>query len=155
MANAAFTTDESTLYSRTAADILAEMASKGNKIATIRKNELDDLQALLAELGKRAEHSGLQVLTLATPEVAMSEPRQQTQTQFTDVQQRDSVRRFLATPEPSTFLSVSGDMQPPLPFQVEPLNNEFLDNLGISSYDFSNLVEQISHQDVTFSIPGS
>lgn len=155
MANAVFATDESTLYSRTAADTLAEMASKGNKVAAIRRNELDDLQALLAELGKRAENSGLQVLTLATPEVATSEPRQQMQTQLTDVQQRDSVSRFLATPEPSALLSLSGDMQSPLPFQAEPLNNEFLDNLGISSYDFSNLVEQISHQDVTFSIPGS
>ncbi len=159
MANALFpATEDSTLYSRTAQDILNEMTEKGNKIAAIRKREFYILQALLAELSTRAENSGLQTLTLATPELAEFGPRQQPHAprsvQSTHASQQDRVlAASTALQGANTLLPVFSDMRSPMSLQMEPLNNEFLDNIGISSYEFFNLVEQMGSQDALFPTP--
>lgn len=153
MANALFpATEESILYRSTANDILTEMAAKGNKVAGIRQKELDSLQSLLTELSKRADNSGLQTLTLATPELVEFGPGQQLQTrcnaQSTDIEQQDKLATFpTVSVEPNTLFSRFGDMRSPLPHQIEPLNNEFLDSIGISSYDFFNMIEQMGSQE--------
>lgn len=159
MANALFpATEDSTLYSRTAQDILNEMTNKGNKIAAIRKREFYILQALLAELSTRAENSGLQTLTLATPELAEFGPRQQLHAsrpaQSTHASQQERVlAASTALQGANTLLPVFSDMRSPMSLQMEPLNNEFLDNIGISSYEFFNLVEQMGSQDALFPTP--
>lgn len=159
MANALFpATEDSTVCSRTAQNILTEMTNKGNKIATIRKRELDSLQTLLVELSTRAENSGLQTLTLATPELAEFTPGQQLQTarsvQLIHASQQDRVRvNGTALQGANTLQPLFSDMRSPSSHQMEPLNNEFLDNIGISSYEFFNLVEQMGSQDTVFTMP--
>ncbi|OAR01680.1 hypothetical protein LLEC1_02195 [Akanthomyces lecanii] len=155
MANTLFpATEDSTAYSRTAQDILTEMTNKGNKIAAIRKRELDILQGLLAELSTRVENSGLQTLTLASPELAELCPRAQLQTAPPVHFEQDKIGALSTVLHDSnTLLPFFGDMRSPIPLPMEPLNNEFLDNIGISSYEFFNLVEQMGSQDATFTTP--
>lgn len=157
MANTLFpATEESTLYSRTADDILTEMAAKGNKVAGIRRKDLDALRELLNELSKQAESNGLQALSLTTPEMADLDPRQHLQThllQSTDVQQQDRQTAFSTVPDFNPLFPLSGDMFSPTPLQMEPLNNEFLDNIGISSYELFSLVEQMGNPNAAFTQP--
>jgi hypothetical protein len=166
MANTLFpATDESTIHSQTAHAILDEMISKGNKVASVRKKELDHLQSLFSELSKRAEDSGFQTLTLATPELAeygpqtlaqsQSQPNSQTQPQAPDAhhQQDRFSTPFANYPDLNLHITASRDSRSPPSFPTEPLNHEFLDNIGISSYEFLAIVEQMGNQDGTLSLP--
>ncbi len=160
MANTLFpATDESTLHSQAAHAILDEMISKGNKVASMRKKELDHLQSLFSELSKRAEDSGFQTLTLATPELAEYGPQTlaqyQSQPQPSDAQhlQDKFGTPFASYPDPNLHIAASRDARSPQPFPTEPLNHEFLDNIGISSYEFLSIVEQMGNQDGTLNLP--
>lgn len=171
MANTLFpATDESTLHSQAAHAILDEMISKGNRVAAMRKKELDHLQKLFAELSRRAEDSGFQTLTLATPELAeygpqtLSQTQTQTQTQSQPQSQPTPQAQpqlpyplhppykipstpFAGYPDPNSQLPTPRDARSPPSFPTEPLNHEFLDNIGISSYEFLSIVEQMGNAD--------
>ncbi|KAL2793118.1 fungal-specific transcription factor domain-containing protein [Aspergillus keveii] len=54
-------------FSADAHGILDEMIGKGNKLAAARKTELTHLESLFCELAARIERYGLQTLTLTTP----------------------------------------------------------------------------------------
>lgn len=165
MANTLFpATDESTLHSQAAHAILDEMISKGNRVAAMRKKELDHLQNLFAELSRRAEDSGFQTLTLATPELDENGSQTQSQAQA-QVQSHPTPQAQPQLPYPlhppyqlpgTPYASYAGpnpqlpnsrDGRSPPSFPTEPLNHEFLDNIGISSYEFLSIVEQMGNAD--------
>ncbi|RYP72060.1 hypothetical protein DL769_004547 [Monosporascus sp. CRB-8-3] len=141
MTNALFPgTDEHGYVQQTLA-LLDEMISKGNKVAEVRRAELVRLQGLCQELAIQSEQRGLETLNLAVPEgpeivsdnAAGGGPQQAPPVPV--------ARTVAMTPEDSLHS----------PSAVDPntgSNNEFLDNLGISSYEFFSLVNQLENQDI-------
>ncbi|RAK73129.1 Zn(II)2Cys6 transcription factor [Aspergillus fijiensis CBS 313.89] len=139
--------------------ILSEMASKGNRLAENRSRELVYLEGLFAELAKRIERRGLLTLSL------WNSPQQQQH-------QQDCVTGNTAGGtgggETLTTQAVGGkESGEPIvpgheagapggedPFWSSPSaptpttsNLELLDNIGISSYEFLSIVEQIGRQE--------
>ena len=145
--------------------ILDEMIRKGNKIAEVRKGELTHLEKLFQELAARIEQQKLQTLSLSrSPDdlviingseqqfntVSWDQQQQQQQQQ----QQTEDGKEFstdITTDSGTIDLSiVNPDAQPPdlnpaLPQETSDL--DFLDNIGISSYEFLSIVDQIGGQD--------
>lgn len=126
-------TVDSQTYSEEAHSILDEMISKGNKIAEMRKAELTHLETLLDELAKQAERQCLQTLRLSAPEGTGVEP----------VDDLDEGRHMMN--HPPFALSMVRDSQFSPHIHPEAMNNDFLDNIGISSYDFLSIVDQIGN----------
>ncbi|KAE8152978.1 Zn(II)2Cys6 transcription factor [Aspergillus avenaceus] len=122
-------------YSTEAHSILNEMSRKGNKIAATRKAELSHLETLFRELAARMERRGLETLTLSSPE--LNEP--------------EATHNRQALEESSAHANVvelpsSGDLDSsPSVLEQTAANLELLDNIGISSYDFFALVNQIGN----------
>lgn len=116
--------------------ILNEMISKGNKLAEVRKSELAHIESLFRELSTQVERRGLQALTLPSPELIDA---------VCQAQQMPSV----ASPQSMT-VPATEDSQCPLssPLSQEAMNFDLLDNIGISSYDFFSIVDQMENQDV-------
>lgn len=148
--------------SQAAHGILDEMIRKGNKIAEVRKRELMHLEKLFQELAARIEQQNLQTLSLSrSPDdlVIINGSEQQFNTVSWDQQQQqqqqtEDGRGFstdISTDSGTIDLSiVNPDAQPPdlnpaLPQEASDL--DFLDNIGISSYEFLSIVDQIGGQD--------
>lgn len=138
MANVLFPrVPDSQTSSQDAHAILDEMVHKGNRLAEVRKTELAHLETLFQELGARIERRGLQTLTLSTsPDQAntgiTNDPGEEPQGRAfpTDHEEIDS----LHSPLPSALAQA-------------PNHPELLDNIGISSYEFLSIVDQIGNQD--------
>ncbi|RAL16619.1 Zn(II)2Cys6 transcription factor [Aspergillus homomorphus CBS 101889] len=139
MAQALFPLDPNEYGTRgieNAHSILDEMASKGNRLAENRSKELVYLEGLFGELAARIERRGLSTLTLkASTSTAAPLP-----------------------PPPPVYAPVPHDPgsggEPMDPFWSSPSaptpntsNMELLDNIGISSYEFLSIVEQIGRQE--------
>ena len=145
--------------SQAAHGILDEMIRKGNKIAEVRKGELTHLEKLFQELAARIEQQNLQTLSLSrSPDdlVIINGPEQQYNTVNWEQQQQQTEdgKGFptdISTDPGAIDLSiVNPDAQPPdlpsaLPQEASDL--DFLDNIGISSYEFLSIVDQIGGQD--------
>ncbi|RAH71354.1 Zn(II)2Cys6 transcription factor [Aspergillus aculeatinus CBS 121060] len=119
--------------------ILSEMASKGNRLAENRSRELVYLEGLFAELAKRIERRGLLTLSL------WNSPQQQQH-------QPDSGGKESGEPiVPGHEAGAPGGEDPfwSSPSAPTPTtsNLELLDNIGISSYEFLSIVEQIGRQE--------
>ncbi|KAK2761328.1 hypothetical protein FQN54_001850 [Arachnomyces sp. PD_36] len=138
MANALFPrVPESQTSSQDAHSILDEMIRKGNRLAEVRKKELAHLESLFQELQDRIERRGLQTLTLSTS------PAQADGGTANDVSEDPQGGEF--PPEHEAIASLDPALSSVLP--QGPSNPELLDNIGISSYEFLSIVNQIGNQD--------
>lgn len=145
MANALFPQEvDGHARSEEAHKILSGMVCNGNRVAEVRRDELIHLEALFQELSLRVESSGLQPLTLSTPDDPDGAAFQVIQgTQGQDEHIDDSGILTLPTPmypqSPET-----ADLQVP--------SVEFLENIGISSAEFFCILDQINGPGVPCSI---
>ncbi|KAE8355439.1 Zn(II)2Cys6 transcription factor [Aspergillus coremiiformis] len=129
---------EGQVYSEEVHAILDEMIYKGNRLAAVRKDELTHLETLFRELATRIERRGLQTLTLSSPVQNESQPiptiEQPVEGSSGDVEGMGLSRAENHESSPSVL--------PPTASNVE-----FLDNIGISSYEFFTIVNQIGNSD--------
>ncbi|CAI7582224.1 unnamed protein product [Penicillium bialowiezense] len=135
-------------YSEQAHSVFDEMIFKGNKLATARKTELSHLEELFRDLGMRIESHGLQTLTLTTPEHVQSS--------------EDMINTLPVHAEPPSegFKNHGSDTRasedpgylPSSPHM--PNNAELLDGMGISSYEFLSIIEQIGGAESSILDPG-
>ncbi|GKZ28926.1 hypothetical protein AbraIFM66950_001884 [Aspergillus brasiliensis] len=119
--------------------ILDQMIQRGNKLAAARKSELVQLEKLFQEVAERIERRGLETLTLPTS-LAAAPPQSELGSEYFIAgrvgQPHDSAD---PTACPVSLTSVPGS--PSLLAQAPSLG--FLDSIGISSYEFFSLVNQI------------
>ncbi|OBT81970.1 hypothetical protein VE02_09318 [Pseudogymnoascus sp. 03VT05] len=141
MANALFPNlEDGKTYGRQAHSILNEMVSKGNKVAQMRKSELSHLETLFDELAKHVERRGLQPLSLSVPP--------ETEIELGNISCEDEHGGpYPAHTEPTVVPMAKED--PPLSPQLYlgTTNHDFLDNIGISSYEFLSIMDQMGNPD--------
>ncbi|RDK45493.1 hypothetical protein M752DRAFT_324424 [Aspergillus phoenicis ATCC 13157] len=119
--------------------ILDQMIQRGNKLAAARKSELVQLEKLFREVAERIERRGLETLTLPTSLAAVP-PQSELGSDYLiagRVERSQEPGDLAACPVPLT--SVPGS--PSVLAQASSLG--FLDSIGISSYEFFSLVNQI------------
>ncbi|KAE8420921.1 Zn(II)2Cys6 transcription factor [Aspergillus pseudocaelatus] len=129
---------EGQTYSEEVHAILDEMIYKGNKLAAVRKGELAHLETLFKELATRIERRGLQTLTLSSP-TENGQPMScsgEYQVGGSTVQTESIDLALVEDP------SVSPDV-----LHHTASDIEFLDNIGISSYEFLTIVNQIGNSE--------
>ncbi|KAF7595575.1 hypothetical protein BBP40_005610 [Aspergillus hancockii] len=132
MANALFPhAAEGQTYSEEAHSILDEMIYKGNRLAAVRKAELTHLEILFRELAARIERRGLKTLTLSSP--IQDNPENCPSEVSSPV---DPEIDHVSTARDSSTSSALVDLQ-------TANHLEFLDNIGISSYEFLTIVNQM------------
>ncbi|KAL4930805.1 uncharacterized protein BDV17DRAFT_297406 [Aspergillus undulatus] len=154
-------------WSQEAHSILDEMVSKGNMLAAARKTELSHLESLFRELAVRIESSGMQALTLTTPD-SHSYGHGQNYVGAASEHELDNHRAQVQHPhmhETSNISTAETAMNPtigpgagldahtqaynPLHTPISPslphLANsaELLSEIGISSYEFLSIIDQI------------
>ena len=143
MANALFpssTGDQS--YSQAAHSILDEMILCGNRVAGVRKQELSRIEGLFQELARRVEQEGLRVLTLFNAGPTEVGPENVT----SEAQPGD-----MTATEPGMVLWSSAEDNQPLSADVPAATNiDSLDSIGISSYEFLSIVDQINHPAIPY-----
>lgn len=137
-------------YSEQAHSVFDEMIFKGNKLAAARKTELSHLEGLFHELSIRIERYGLQTLALTTPQNTddgsdmSNTPTQQLQEPAVDLHAHAHAHvPPNLHPDPA---AMHGPVLPdPAPSPSMHLANgvELLDEIGISSYEFLSIIEQI------------
>ncbi|KAL2860916.1 uncharacterized protein BJX67DRAFT_386196 [Aspergillus lucknowensis] len=146
---------ESQTYMEDAYSILDQMIQRGNKLAAARKSELVQLETLFRELTVRIERRGLEALTLPAPVplpplsecggahegiLARMETHEDPVGGGIPVSGADGISMAMAgAGEPS-----SGS---PSELAQGSANIDFLDSIGISSYEFFSLVNQMGHSD--------
>ena len=141
MANAVFPGADEHSYSQRALALLDEMIGRGNKVAETRKAELVHIQTLCQELAMQSEQRGLETLTLAMPDG--SEMQHDTPS-TADTQQTTPV------PGPGAVAMVCHEQPHSPSTTIDPhASSEFMDHLGISSYEFFSLVDQLENQDIS------
>ncbi|KAH8691419.1 fungal-specific transcription factor domain-containing protein [Talaromyces proteolyticus] len=139
MANALFpSSSDDWSYSQVAHSILDEMILCGNRVAEARKGELSRIEGLFQELARRVEQEGLRILTLSDPGLAEVAP----------VNIPDEARpEDVPVTEPTMVPRSS--VRDNRPFSADPLapanNIDSLDSIGISSYEFLSIVDQINN----------
>lgn len=119
--------------------ILDQMIQRGNKLAAARKSELVQLEKLFQEVAERIERRGLETLTLPTS-LAPVPPPSELGSEFMmagRVERPQDSADLAACSVPLN--SVPGS--PSVLAQASSLG--FLDSIGISSYEFFSLVNQI------------
>lgn len=132
---------EGEAWNHYAHSIFDEMIARGNRLAEVRKMELSQIDSMLHEVSVRVEQQGLQTLSL------LSTPEQQ-QSYATSHSQTHQERTFAATTDHQitvTMPAMTEDSQStPSALLQEPSSNlDFLDDMGISSYEFFSIVDQI------------
>ncbi|OGM47217.1 Zn(II)2Cys6 transcription factor [Aspergillus bombycis] len=129
---------EGQTYNEEVHAILDEMIYKGNRLAAVRKGELAHLEALFKDLATRIEQRGLQTLTLSSP--TENEPPISCDEEY-------QVGEPMLQTEPIDLSLVGDPSASPdvLPHTTSDI--EFLDNIGISSYEFFTIVNQIGNSD--------
>lgn len=146
MANTLFPSSTSDhLPSQTAHAILDEMILCGNRVAEARKAELTRIEGLFLELSKRVEQEGLRVLTLSGREAveAVSAPHPNPQPD------EESERSGEASLAEAGLVSTSGvGVGGARGLSAEGSEQggfDSLDLIGISSYEFLSIVDQIDN----------
>ncbi|KAM0817413.1 putative Zn(II)2Cys6 transcription factor [Seiridium cardinale] len=176
MANAIFPdfAESQPFHDRDAAHLLFdEMVNKGNKVAKARKAHLGHLELLFDELARKVQQQGLQPPALFGPcrdlRVETGGPDYENQQQASiphirpqqqEIQLR--IERGLAIgDESASRTTVAGPSMMPSPIATahtvstfpdrlqSPGNIGFLDNIGISSDDFFNIVDQMVYPEFT------
>lgn len=130
---------EGQTYSGEAHCVLDEMISKGNRLAAARKTELTHLEGLFRELATRIERYGLQTLTLTTPNRAGDE------TIFDSFHEQHLDKTTTGAMLDTDALHGEEGSSPPLHHLANGV--ERLDEIGISSYEFLSIIEQIGGTD--------
>jgi hypothetical protein len=143
MANALFpsSTDERS-YSQAAHSILDEMVLCGNRVAEARKGELTRIEGLFQDLAKRVEQEGLRILTLSDPGLAEVIP--------VDIADEAHSEEVPVTEPGMTLRSSARDTRPFSAYSSPPANIDSLDSVGISSYEFLSIVDQINNPGVQY-----
>ncbi|KAJ5814186.1 uncharacterized protein N7503_000936 [Penicillium pulvis] len=141
MANALFPSSmHGRSYSKQAHDILDELINCGNRVAHARKQELSRIEGLLQEFARRVEQAGLRVLTLSDPTVSDITPLIIPQgIQLGGAPGANTGIVF----QPSPRDNQSGPAHP-----SATANVDFLESIGISSYEFLSVLDQINHPEI-------
>ncbi|KAB8261466.1 hypothetical protein BDV32DRAFT_158214 [Aspergillus pseudonomiae] len=129
---------EGQTYSEEVHAILDEMIYKGNRLAAVRKSELAHLETLFKDLATRIERRGLQTLTLSSP----TENEQPT-----PCDGEYQIGGSTVQTEPIDVSLVRDPSASPDVLHHTTSDIEFLDNIGISSYEFFTIVNQIGNSD--------
>lgn len=110
--------------------LLDNMISRGNRLASVRKQELVYLEAQCQELVAQVQQQGLQTLSLAVTDEDLARKAD-------EEQQRLLAQETLGMEVPMNCVQnhMTSDM-------------EFLDNIGISSEEFLSIVHQIGDPDI-------
>ncbi|CVK84935.1 related to C6 transcription factor [Fusarium mangiferae] len=110
--------------------LLDNMIARGNRLASVRKQELVYLEAQCQELVAQVQQQGLQTLSLAVTDEDLARKAD-------EEQQRLLAQETLGMEAPMNCLQnpMTSDM-------------EFLDNIGISSEEFLSIVHQIGDPDI-------
>ena len=141
MANSVFPGADEHGYSQQTLALLDEMISRGNKVAETRKTELVRIQALCQELAMQSERRGLETLTLTMPEGSET---------HNDTGSTEEAHQATPVPGPGTVAMMCQDPPHSPSTTMDPnASSEFMDNLGISSYEFFSLVDQLENQDIS------
>lgn len=146
MANALFPhLDDGKTYSQQAHSILDEMVFKGNRVAQMRKSELSHLETLFDELVQHAERRGLQPLSLSVPP--------ETEIELGNISCEDGHGGGYPTHTEPAAVPMAKD-PPPLSPQLHSgtTNHEFLGNIGISSYEFLSIMDQMGNPDEYYGV---
>lgn len=125
--------------------ILDEMIYKGNKLAEVRKMELTQIESLFQQLATRIEQQGLQTLTLSSPEQSVvSANTGYNNNNYNEHQGGGNFATATATDPQASANCMPENSQLPsglLPQDTSDL--EFLESIGISSYEFLSIVDDI------------
>ncbi|KAF5685097.1 C6 transcription factor [Fusarium denticulatum] len=110
--------------------LLDNMIARGNRLASVRKQELVYLEAQCQELVAQVQQQGLQTLSLAVTDEDLARKADEEQ------------QRLLA--------QETLGMEVPMNCVQNPMTSdmEFLDNIGISSEEFLSIVHQIGDPDI-------
>ncbi|KAL3490254.1 hypothetical protein BJX62DRAFT_252068 [Aspergillus germanicus] len=147
--------------------ILDQMIDKGNKLASARKSELIQLETLFRDLAGRIERRGMEMLVLPLPLPPGPMPSdggigQDAATGNAHTEPQDAV----LSPAPVALDSAHGAETLALSMTADPgsgspsemvhdsANVDFLDSIGISSYEFFSLVNQIGNPESYVLDPG-
>ncbi|KAL4862198.1 hypothetical protein BDV12DRAFT_207373 [Aspergillus spectabilis] len=122
--------------------ILDQMIQRGNKLAAARKSELVQLEKLFQELSARVERRGLETMILPESGLVEAAPHPADNSHIVQLDQHDDASSLLGAE--TIPLSLAGDASSPSVLAQAP-NLDFLDSIGISSYEFFSLVNQIGH----------
>lgn len=134
-------------YSQTAHAILDEMILCGNRVAEARKAELRRIEDLFGELTKRVQQEGLRTLTLSGREVAEVVPAA-AQTQPDE----DHSGRASVTESELGVHSLVRDARALSAEAQEQGQVDSLDIIGISSYEFLSIVDQIDNPGAPYGV---
>ncbi|EWZ52365.1 hypothetical protein FOZG_02137 [Fusarium oxysporum Fo47] len=110
--------------------LLDNMIARGNRLASVRKQELVYLETQCQELVAQVQQQGLQTLSLAVTDEYLA-------------RKADEEQQRLLTQE-------TLGMEVPMNCVQNPMTSdmEFLDNIGISSEEFLSIVHQIGDPDI-------
>lgn len=123
--------------SNSAHSVLNEMITKGNKLAQVRKSDLIQIESLFEELSAQIERHGFQTLTLSTPDHEYPGASYQA----------DQGIPSVPTPQSLALLTTGDSEFSASALEQDTRNLDVLDNIGISSYEFFSIVDQIESQD--------
>lgn len=164
-------TDTESTYSHAAHAILDELVLSGNRVAAARKRELSRIEALFEEFARRVRREGLRLLTLS--DQGLTDATQLNLNVSADshlpgmasevgVVSPDILRVPSLGATGSTSTSTlfhgngngNGNVGPGPVDTVDPAaapaSVEFLESIGISSYEFLSIVEQINHPEISY-----
>lgn len=120
--------NETESYSHLAYQILDEMISRGNKVAVIRKSELERLEGLFQILTERVRQEGLQTLT----NPRLGEPPTGIEEQIPAIGLEQAPKDIGSLPPVDEQTSADLDL---------------LSDIGISSFEFWSIISQITTAD--------
>ncbi|RJE19496.1 hypothetical protein PHISCL_08158 [Aspergillus sclerotialis] len=143
MANALFpSTSDDRSYRKDVHAILDELILCGNRIADARKQELSRIEDLFQEFIRRVDQEGLRLLTLSDSIIPDN----------TAVNSQNGAQSGEASvTELGTVLQSSYREQQPVSVDASALAHaDFLDSIGISSYEFLSIVDQINNPDIPY-----
>ncbi|CZR32860.1 uncharacterized protein FPRO_01934 [Fusarium proliferatum ET1] len=110
--------------------LLDNMIARGNRLASVRKQELVYLEAQCQELVAQVQQQGLQTLSLAVTDEDLA-------------RKADEEQQRLLAQETLGMEASMNCLQNPMTSDME-----FLDNIGISSEEFLSIVHQIGDPDI-------
>ncbi|BCR89890.1 Zn(II)2Cys6 transcription factor [Aspergillus chevalieri] len=130
--------------SHNAHSILDEMICKGNKLAEVRKMELTQIESLFQQLATRIEQQGLQALTLSSPEQSVISASTGYNNNDNGRQGGEDFATATATDPQTSAHCMPGDSRLPSGLLPQDTSDvEFLESIGISSYEFLSIVDGI------------
>lgn len=135
-------TDDQT-YSQTAHSILDQMILCGNRVAEARKEELCRIEGLFQVLSKRVEQEGLRTLTLSDRANAEIEPAQTAE----ELRGQTPVTEPGILPQSAVRDARLSSTEPLIPPPVDSL-----DIIGISSYEFLSIVDQLDNPEISYGV---